>query len=524
MKKVLTLIMACFSFISISQTCPISFSPTVNYSVSPSPNGITSDDFNADGNIDLAFTQFSTLSTVCIMLGSASGTFVASGSFTAGNGSNDLVSADLNGDGKKDLIVANSISNDISVLLGNGAGSFSPAINFTTASGPRHLACVDFNNDANLDIVAGAANVASVTVLMGDGTGSFSTTATFGVGSTPQGVIAADFNGDNNIDIVSANQGSNNISLLLGTGAGNFATAVNFPVSGNPRKASYGDFNNDGNMDVAVSHFQFPQVSVLLGTGTGSFTPFTTYVSAIGSICYGITSADFNNDGSTDIAVPNNAVSTAAVLLGSPTGTFATGVSFSVQNVPLGITPNDFNNDGKIDLAVTNTGGSSVSVLLNSMALPTISAVSGTSLLCSGQSATLTANGAATYTWNGGSTNASLVITPTVTTTYTVIGTGANACTNISTFTQSVSACAGLFTYPDSNLSLTVFPNPFRNQFTIISGEVNNTIELEIYSMTGQKILSLKIVEKETKIDLHKEAPGIYFIRMGPFAKKILKE
>jgi hypothetical protein len=113
----------------------------------------------------------------------------------------------------------------------------------------------------------------------------------------------------------------------------------------------------------------------------------------------------------------------------------------------------------------SNTAVSSVSVNPN----PTVSSVSNTSLICVGQSATLTANGASIYTWSPGTlTSSNIVISPTVTTNYTVVGTNTlTGCTNQTTLTQSVSTCTGIENLSSSNNFINAYPNPTKGSVTI---------------------------------------------------------
>ncbi len=517
------LVLSIWSVYAKAQTCNVSFLPATHYTLSNAPAHVVSADFNGDGYLDLLVAQSNSLGTISLMLGSATGTFGSPITFTSGNGTNDLLAEDLNGDNNKDVVAANFSGNTISVLLGTGTGSFLPATNFTVAQGPRHLTSGDFNNDSKQDIAVSAANVASITVLLGNGAGSFLSITNYAVGSGPQGIVASHFNGDSNLDIVTTNSADNTISILLGTGTGSFTPQTTFGIPANAKKMTHGDFNSDGNDDVAVAHFQSPQVSVLFGTGTGSFSAFTGYVSGIGAVCYGITSADLNNDGSVDIGTPNNALSTAAVLLGSPNGTFAMGTGFAVQNVPLGITNGDFNNDGKIDLAVSNSGGSSISVLLNSTALPIVSIASSSSIMCSGQTATLSALGANTYSWNTSQINTNILVSPTTTTTYSVVGTSTNACSSTAIFTQSVIVCSGVDELTQMDKKFQIVPNPFTDCFKILSAE---SLEIEVFSMQGKKILSIITSEPKTVVDLKDQPSGIYFIRAsnGLFTRKIIKD
>ncbi|MBK9284071.1 MAG: hypothetical protein IPM51_07085 [Sphingobacteriaceae bacterium] len=75
---------------------------------------------------------------------------------------------------------------------------------------------------------------------------------------------------------------------------------------------------------------------------------------------------------------------------------------------------------------------------------PTLSVVSSTNLLCLGQSATITASGALSYTWNTGANASTVIVTPSLTTNYTITGADINNCSAFTIFTQSVTVCQGL--------------------------------------------------------------------------------
>lgn len=152
----------------------------------------------------------------------------------------------------------------------------------------------------------------------------------------------------------------------------------------------------------------------------------------------------------------------------------------------------------------------------------TVTAVSSTSLLCVGQTASLTASGASTYTWNTNATTSVIAITPTITTNYTVTGTGANGCINSTAITQSVSACTGIDQLTDPNIKLIVYPNPFINKLTVISNEINQPVL--IYNALGSTIYSSTIETATTEINLSNQANGIYYIKIGTATKKLIKE
>src|SRR5262249_41294923 len=103
----------------------------------------------------------------------APASFGAVQSFAVGSGPRFVAVGDFNGDGKKDLAVANFGDNSASVLLGNGDGSFGPAVNSPVGMGPRCVAVGDFNGDGKADLVTANYGTDNVSVLLGGGGGSF---------------------------------------------------------------------------------------------------------------------------------------------------------------------------------------------------------------------------------------------------------------------------------------------------------------------------------------------------------------
>src|SRR5260370_431795 len=140
-----------------------------------------------------------------------------------------IVVGDFNGDGKLDLAVTNFSDRNVSVLLGNGDGTFQPAQSFSVGPNPWYFAVGDFNGDGKLDLAvadygcAFACTVSpsnTVTVLLGNGDGTFRAGPQLTVGNGPAGVAVGDFNGDGKQDLGVSNFDDNNRSVPLGdTGA-----------------------------------------------------------------------------------------------------------------------------------------------------------------------------------------------------------------------------------------------------------------------------------------------------------------
>src|SRR5262249_10269620 len=153
----------------------------------------------------------------------------AATNFGVGNFPRSVVPADVNGDGRPDLIVANQLSNTVSVLLNTTAPgapmpSFSAATNFPTGTGPLSVAAADVNADGRPDLVVPNTVSNPVSVLLnttppGAAMPSFPAATDFGAGNHPSAVTAADVDGDGRPDLIVANQTSNNVSVLLNTTA-----------------------------------------------------------------------------------------------------------------------------------------------------------------------------------------------------------------------------------------------------------------------------------------------------------------
>ena len=197
-------------------------------------------DFNSDGIPDLATPND-------LYLGVGDGTFQNPPTVynPSGNGL-ALISGDFNGDGKADLVVANSFSNTVSVFLGNGDGTFQTAEQYQVGDGPISLVAGDFNGDGRLDLAVANQVEDTVSVLMGNGNGTFQPQVTYAVGSSPIAIVAGDFTGDGRTDLAVANQGDNTVSVLLSQGDGTFQSQVTYAVGSSPSAIVAGDFTATG--------------------------------------------------------------------------------------------------------------------------------------------------------------------------------------------------------------------------------------------------------------------------------------
>jgi hypothetical protein len=364
------------------------------------PASVTAADLNGDGKPDLIVANAGG-TTVSVLLnttapGAATPSFATQQNFATGGVPTSVIAADVNGDGLPDLIVTNAAANTVSVLLNTtapGATTFSFATQqtFATGTNPLSVTSADVNGDGLLDLIVANVNDNTVSVLLntttpGATTPSFATQQTFATGNAPYSVTAADVNGDGLPDLIVANNVSGTVSVLLNTTAPgaatpSFATQQTFAVGNDPSSVTVVDVNGDGKPDLIETNYIDDTVSVLLnttapGTATPSFATQQTF--ATGHNPRLVTSADVNADGKPDLIVANYASSTVSVLLnttapGATTPSFATQQTFATGHNPFSAAAADVNGDGKPDLIVVNANDNTVSVLLNSLYATTAS-------------------------------------------------------------------------------------------------------------------------------------------------------
>ena len=146
--------------------------------------------------------------------------------------------------------------------------------------------------------------------------------------------------------------------------------------------------------------------------------------------------------------------------------------------------------------------------------LPLVGALSSSTLLCSGQTATLTANGAATYSWNTSATTTTIVVSPTITTSYTVTGTNANGCSKNSVITQSVSACTNINSFANSNTEkIILFPNPTTDKL-IIKSWIPLDLKVELVNSIGEIVYTGRLQNGKLEVEMKDFSNGIYFVQL----------
>ena len=366
---------------------------TVAFAARPElvPGTVVTGDFNNDGILDVAVGNYG----ISVYLGKGDGTFSAPIVTSSTVYLGEIWAADVNGDGKLDLLASTLPDYSSTMLfLGNGDGTLTQQNTYIDG---LLQAVGDWNGDGKLDIVVENYDLGYSVVYLGDGTGGFNQSGSIGTYENAPGGIAAvgDFNGDGKLDL-----GFPGVQVALGNGDGTFQNLVYYQVPYQGSAIAAADINGDGKLDLITSG-----ISVLIGNGDGTFTVDGGVNLEGGEQTINL--GDFNGDGKLDAALSSYYSSqrglsqSVMMLLGNGDGTFgspitipAGGFSSAAQTLAMG----DFNGDGRLDL-VLGGGTSTILLLQDSVSVSPISLAfgdQGTGTTSSPQTITLTNVGTST--------------------------------------------------------------------------------------------------------------------------------
>lgn len=150
---------------------------------------------------------------------------------------------------------------------------------------------------------------------------------------------------------------------------------------------------------------------------------------------------------------------------------------------------------------------------INLCSPPVINVVSTNSILCTGNTATITASGASTYSWTGIGSGSNITVTPTVTTTYTVVGSN-SGCDATLAFTQTVSACTGINSVIATDKAVVLYPNPVAGTLNVMVNNGSNSNVIEITDALGRTALKTVLNETSTVISVSELSAGVYVYKI----------
>lgn len=293
---------------------------------------VTTGDFNGDTHVDVAVANFWE-QQLQVMFGDGTGNFTAQTPIPLGDDQPlQVIAADFNDDGHLDLAAAGKKINPtddwrgmFSVALNNGDGTFAASTNTSTQAyyGSRGIASADIDDDGKLDLLVGQNNSKyyggyghDVGVFLGDGSGSFTHSTDLNVAIGVRGIQVADLDDDGHADLIATWRNAwytqyHGTSVMLGHGDGTFGSATLLDGSLDPISditiATTADFNADGALDILVPANSQKETQVFAGDGHGGFgAPVNTSANPYSASVYSAVPADVNDDGLPDIVTGNH--------------------------------------------------------------------------------------------------------------------------------------------------------------------------------------------------------------------------
>lgn len=352
-----------------------SFDSKVDFATSSQPRSPAVADLDGDGKLDVVLITNGVSVTVFKNTSSSgaidAGSFTSSFTYTIDGGNvalTDVAVGDLDGDGKPDLAVMDQWTQNRVLVFKNvgsmgviNSGSFAANVDFPTGAGPGEVAIADLNGDGKPELIVannGGVNAEGKTVSVFKNTtvartidaGSFAAKVDYNAGRYPSGLAVGDLDGDHKPDIAVANYGSASVSVLRNQvadgiiNADSFAPKVDFATGTGPNGIAMGDLDGDGKADLAVTNANFVEggdltrtISLLHNTSSvgaitaGSFAPKVDF--SVGINPMSVVIADFDGDDQQDLALTNSNSNTISVLRNKNPQTISEFTSIPVKNM-----------------------------------------------------------------------------------------------------------------------------------------------------------------------------------------------
>ena len=388
------------------------FKPRVDFSTGNNAflYGVAFGDLDGDGKPDMIGVNRIAQTISVLRNTSSTGTITAS-SFAAPlvistpNYPESVVLADIDGDGKPDIVAANPGNYSFSVLRNMAspgaltAASFAARADFSTSVYISSLATGDLDGDGKPDVIVSNLYSGTVSVLRNISApgavnaASFMGKIDFAAGNYPRSLAISDVDGDGKPDIVVANERSNNVSVLRNTAAfaninaASFAARADFPVGANPPGIAVGDVDGDGKPDIVAANYGSSTVSVLRNTSTSGIVNTASFAAkadfVTGTNPFSVVIGDVDGDGKPDLVTANSNANTISVLRNTAApgnimaSSFSGKVDFSTSGYPLSVVTGDLDGDGIAEVAAANAATGTISVFQVSKPVPmTAAAVS----------------------------------------------------------------------------------------------------------------------------------------------------
>ncbi|RFZ83275.1 hypothetical protein DYU05_14155 [Mucilaginibacter terrenus] len=392
------------TFSSTGKITALNFNGRLDIQSGEGPTSLGTADLDGDGKVDLVVANglsntISIYRNISVMGTINANSFAPKFDIPTGFLPNNLDIADLDGDGKLDIVVANYVSNTLSIFKNQAvanvlsAASFKQRVDIPTAIYPYVIKMGDLDLDGKPDITIAHSYVGVALSIIKNSSSydniaaaGFSTTSELASGNGYYSVAVADLNNNNKPDIILTDVLKNNLSIFDNIGSNNwgldlFNSPKVFNTQPTPLVVNTGDMDGDGRTDLITSNFgdnlgPNPKSSFFLGIllnkdaeggiSANSFGPVQNFET--GRIPQGSAVGDIDGDGKLDAITTNYDESTISILHNTST---VGSLSFDPRvDLPVGINPQsvkivDLDGDGKADIVTTNNLSNTISIYRN---------------------------------------------------------------------------------------------------------------------------------------------------------------
>ena len=326
------------------------FSPARNFAAPQIAYAAAAADVSGDGVADLlAAVQTDGQGAVLLMRGRPGG-YEATEALLSGRQIQDVVQADLDGDGLPDL-VASSRQFGLVRLAARSAGGFSAPQTLTDRTDVGTLAVADLNADGRVDVLAVSRDNPDVLVLLAQSDGGFAAPAPFEIAGPANSLAVADFDADGHLDIGASSSAPAALSVLFGNGDGTFPPRTVVALGAAPARLASGQFDGVAGADLTVSSLSSNDIALLFGRSDRSFDQSRSI--AAGFPVLALHSADFDGDHADDVAA-GAARGSITVFYGDGAGVFTPGQEMTLGQIPIDVGARDVTGDGRPDLLVVD--------------------------------------------------------------------------------------------------------------------------------------------------------------------------
>ncbi|HTR28750.1 MAG TPA: FG-GAP-like repeat-containing protein [Puia sp.] len=472
------------------------FEPEIDSPTDLHPNIVAVADFDGDGKPDIAtannYSTTGQLASISILRNTGTIGKISTGpryDMPSGVLTYAVAAGDLDGDGKPDLISCSNYNQTISVFRNTssiGAISFASEIDYPSGHEPFSIVVADIDLDGRPDVIVCNVLGNSVSVFRNtttNGVISLAPPIDFAAGLAPQDVVAGDLDGDGKPDLAIVNALSNTLSILRNTssaGSISFAARVDLATANSPFGLAIGDLDGDNRQDIVVVNNGANSFSVFRNTSSVGSVSFATRTdNPCNASPYRVALADLNGDGKIDIYISSDNATVTQNASTPGTIAFAGQINLFPRYVAYGIGIADLDGDGKSDLMSPSFSASGIAFLRNKDNEPTIlyfsptDAVTGTVVTIVGHHF-------------DGTTGVEFGGVPAA--TYTV----ANADTILATVGIGSSGSVGVSNQYGTNRLAGFFFHgpPVITRFTPVNAGAHDTIQLSGIRFTGATIVS----------------------------------